>query len=66
MASLTQLDNELNKSLQEYQENVDAYIYSCEKGPCDENDLHEIAKYVFYTLYDFKKHILKYLKANSK
>jgi hypothetical protein len=66
MADLNQLEAKLSKSLQEYQESVDAYLYGFRKEYCDEYDLLEIAKYVFYALSDFKTHIVKYLKETNK
>ncbi|TWH49629.1 hypothetical protein [Sporomusa sp. KB1] len=56
------LNQKLLKALDDYKENTDSLLDASESNPIRECDVHDFAKQVFYTLDDFRKHIVEYLE----
>jgi hypothetical protein len=62
--TVMELDKKLLDKLIQYKKDVKSYCSIVEqRGSCTSTDLEELAKQVYYALYDFRKHIIDYLSS---
>lgn len=62
MASISNLENQLNEVLDAYKTEIDFILETSESNDAAKYDIEQVAKQVFYTFNDFKNCIVKYLK----
>ncbi|EPY2274576.1 hypothetical protein ACXAUS_003476 [Clostridium sporogenes] len=65
MKNIDDLDKELKKSLGEFAYGIQNKLCTFEGESLSEYDLEDIARYTFYMMDDFRKHIIEYLKDNK-
>lgn len=67
--TVDELDNKLNKCLNEFTKEMESHVQAFRNGNdkyLNEYDMEDISKQVFYTLNDFKKNIIGYLKNSDR
>ena len=63
MPNISELEKSLNKSLQEFKENVDFNYETFNGQYCTKDDMLELAKQTFYVLDEFKAQMMHFLNS---
>ncbi len=59
------LEKNLDKALDDFSHEISSEFDDYSKTPAVGGDIATVARQTFYTLNEFKKEIIKYLKSNS-
>lgn len=63
--TINELEKKLDKALDDFSSEIRSEYDDYSKTPANSGDIATIARQTFYTLDEFKKEIIKYLKSNS-
>lgn len=62
---ISELEKNLDKVLNDFSSEIRSEYDDYSKTPANNGDIATVARQTFYTLNEFKKEIIKYLKSNS-
>ncbi len=59
------LEEKLDKAINDFSDEIRSEYDDYDKTPANYGDIATVARQTFYTLNEFKKEIIEYLKSNS-